>query len=272
MPTGHDLVNAAFALVRDHPPQWYSQQSPRNIPHLLHHADCSGGLCYLQNAVGNTAYPESNSWAMSRQAHQMGLGISLEEARFTPGAWFYIGANEGQDNVHNLGHIGQFRGDGIHTFEWRGRFAGMGEFDYRSHYRIDWCSHAPFIDYSVAVPIPPPIPPPPKKVRRPMGMIVLPSTKYSTRDATAVADPIHNRVLLEDWARLKGDHPDPDRPGEHWWAPSEEDQIPGWSIVDIAPRWGKVYSPYPTHVVVRYAWGDDNGGTYAAEVLDKDEV
>lgn len=264
MPTGRDLVSAAFALMREHPPQWYSKQEPRNQPPWTHHADCSGGLCYLLNAVG-VPYPESNSWNMAVHCHQLGLGISLEEARHTPGAWFIIGANEGQTNIQGLGHIGMFVGDGIHTFEWRGRYAGVGVFDYRSHYRIDYCAHAPGINYSPTKPLPPIVVP--KEKKHSMGMIVLPNTKLTPvgRAATAVEDFTHNRVLLEDGARLVGDHPTGDG-HEHYWEPDEKDQIPGWSLVGIAPGPTGVFTKYPKYIVVRYAWGDNNGGTYIATV------
>jgi hypothetical protein len=268
MTTGRDLVNVCIDLYNHHQPQWYSQQDPRCDPIDTRHADCSGGICWAMDA--NNAHHDwpgddcSNSWLMSQEAHRLNLGITREKALVTPGAAFSIGADEGQTNVNRLGHVGLLVGDGHHTFEWRGRYAGLGIFDIESHYRIDYYFLLPGIDYSTPTPAPVPIP---KQEQHPMGMIVLPNTDLTPkgRVATAVEDFKRNRVLLEDGARLGGDHAIDGAATEHWWAPGPENQIPGWSLVGIAP----IIVPgqkYPSQIVVRYAWGDDNGGTYLANV------
>lgn len=265
MATGQDLVNVTLELFRTHLP-WYSQAGDRCHPEWTGHCDCSGLLCWAQNKVG-IPYPCTNSWEMAKQGHREWLGISVEEAFHTPGAWLIQGANQGQTNINNHGHIGMSAGDGHHTLEARGRYAGVGVF-WLSSLRWDYAMIPPGINRVSAAPPPKPIP---KPKDNPMGMLVLPNTKTTPigRGATARADTKHNRVALEDGARLVGDHASDAGKSERWWAPPADAAIPGWTIVDVAAIPGGVFSKYPKKILVRYAWGEDNGGTYIADVISK---
>ena len=264
MATGLDLVHAELQLINNvHP--WYSQLGDRCHPDWTHHCDCSGLQCWALNHVG-VGFPCSNSFAMAQYGHQHGLGISREKAATTPGTWFVIGANEGQTDFNNHGHIGLLVGDGVHTIEARGHIAGVGVFTLSSLGWIDYFMYAPGINYKTDA-IPPTVTP--KRWRGEGEMIPLPQSHTSgTRGAFAVADFTHNRIQLIGGGRLAGDQPDPHgHPGMKYWIPPAKAWVPGMQLVGIGD--GRLDAGERENVIVAaYQYPNGDIGTYRATILD----
>ncbi len=170
-PTNRQYVDRLLWLINNiHP--WYSQQEPRCSPTNTHHCDCSGFCCWGLQSLG-VPYPCSNSWNMAIDGHVRNLGISIDEALRTPGCWLIKGANEGQTDIDSIGHVGASIGDGVHSAEARGTFAGVHVFEADD---IEW-SYAmmvPFLKYGTK---PPPIVPPTQRFIGEGEVYVLPGQK-----------------------------------------------------------------------------------------------
>lgn len=234
MPTGLDLVKAILAMHARYQPTYDNSSERRCHPDEWPHVeDCSGVLCWGQNAVVGP-FPCTNTWAMATLGHQQNLTIPVEEAFDIPGMWLFQGANEGQTNINNEGHGGITIGDGAHTYEARGHYAGTGIYLRDSQ---DW-------DYAMVPPgvqkVPAPGPAPTVEVtkrRVPVSMVRLPpsSTTNVGRVPSVRADFEHNGAVCEDGARLKGDQ-EPTWTDDHRvriWRPAKEDRKPGMTIIEV---------------------------------------
>lgn len=123
----------------------------------------------------------------------MGLGISIEAARTTPSLLF-IGADEGQVNHRNIGHIGVSLGDNAHTAEARGHVAGVGIFSWQSS-RWDWACRLPYLAYSGPLTT---APSPPKKAAAMIAECMIPGSRAQTAGPYKGRVPTVGAVLKPD--------------------------------------------------------------------------
>lgn len=246
MTTGTDVVREGFQILGIRPIRYGSWDcSARCNPWVSHCMDCSGFTSAILNALNIGAGCEG-SFFQSRRFHAAGTGMPFEQAINTPGAFGFQGINEGQGGTPGVdeGHVVVFVGDGVHTIEARGHWAGVGLFNARSLV-YTWCGMPPGAFDPISVPVPPvpsPVPLPRLAVQEEsnMSMLALPHSMgtQAGRVPTARAVRAYNFVLLENGARLHNDIP-VDGTGadksRHWWAPSSvHADIPGAQIVDIA--------------------------------------
>lgn len=247
MAIGADVVARGWDILGIRPIRYGSWDCyARCNPWVSHCMDCSGFTSAILNSLGVGAGCEG-SFFQARRFHAAGTGMPFEQAINTPGAFGFQGVNEGEGGVPGVdeGHVVVFVGDGLHTIEARGHWAGVGMFLARSLV-YSWCGMPPGVFDPISVPVPPtpsPVPLPPLAVQEEsnMTMLAFPPTKLGTptgRVATARAVRGYNFVLLENGARLHNDLP-VDGTGadksRHWWAPSNvHAEIPGAQIVDIA--------------------------------------
>lgn len=254
---------AAFRIQGVHYDQCGSRCTPEVSPHCV---DCSGLTSYVLNQLG-LAEGCTGSFAQSRECHAAHTGLPIDLAMHTAGAFLFQGVNEGQGGTPGVdpGHVGISAGDGVHTLEARGHWAGVGVFAGRSLV-WDWAGMPPGVA-RITPPAPGPAPSPgpqlpPLAVQEDtMGMIALKIGDQPGRIATARAVREFNFVLLEDGARLVGDVPiDAHR---HWWAPANlHKDIPGAQIIDVAD--GRAMNPPRNTLVVRYGYPNGDAGTYEA--------
>lgn len=267
----------------------YNQGPGRCDPRRSGYTDCSGSICALNAYVGGHDFGCTGSFSLTRQAHDLVRrgairALSIEDALHVPGALLSQGANEGQGALDGSkdgvwpGHIGTAWGDGRTTWEARGTRAGVGLFVAGS-LRWDWaCEPWPWLADSGA-----PTSPKPRDVAYANAgaledddMLLMPPTRLTPkgRVPSARAIPEFNFVLLEDGARLVGDHPvgDPADTRAHFWAPPKEAEVPGWQLVGVmrvtrAQCAAHKLSEKPHgYVILRYQYPNQKTGTYAAVV------
>lgn len=117
-----------------------------------HQHDCSGYMCWGGNMVGLN-FGCTSSFALAIRCHQLGLGISFDEAQQTAGTWAFRGANEGQTSGGarngSDGHIVCSDGRGG-TLEAMGHAYGVrrGRFDYTR--KFTYFAKVPGLTYIVA--------------------------------------------------------------------------------------------------------------------------
>lgn len=262
MPSGHDVVATAVAILNTpgiHYDQCGSRCFPENQPHCV---DCSGLVSAVDRRIGLDHGCEG-SFAQMRRVYDAGTQLDIETALHTPGAVLAEGINNGRGGIpgQDPGHIGISVGDGTHSLEARGHWAGTGTFFARS---LHWTG-AGILPGVTAAAGPAPAPIPPITLEDPMTMIVLPRKPNTPvgRDATARPVKAFNFVLLEDGARLDGDQPVAGSGDRHWWAP-HAGQVPGWQLIDIAdlrPATGE------KALAVRYGYPNGDSGTYRANII-----
>lgn len=276
MKTGLDLVATMRWLTspNTNPGVHYGSYdcNDRCHPDIGNHCgDCSGGTSRALELNG-AGHGCEGSFAQARRFHDAGTGLSLADALWTPGAFGFVGINEGQGGIpgRDPGHVFMFEGDGLHSLEFRGHEAGVGRFFATSHV-VSWCGFPPGIKRTGQVSQPDdtePMAPNLAKIRRLSSMICLPNTKDTPggRQGSARVVPEYNFVLLEDGARLSGDV-NVDKTGvrkdRHWWAPPQNVAVPGMQIVDIGDL--RVVKEHPQQALsVRYAYPNGDSGPYVA--------
>lgn len=260
---------------------WTNRCDPWEAPHQM---DCSGSGCGIINRLmqshGTGSYPCQGSFAMARRAHQLGLGISIEEARTTPGAMLFIGANQGQGAIDGSkdgvwpGHVGYSTGTGKSTAEARGHVLGCGYFPWSSG-RWDWASK-PFPELSTASSVPVPPSEPEIDEQRFIEMILMPNTNTTPHGEIAsarIVGPPFNFVLLESGARVAGDRALTVAKETRFWKPADsvvnqkDSEIIGCFLV---PREKCAEYGLPEkrdgYLVARYVYGNQDTGTYLATV------
>lgn len=265
MPSGHDVVATAVAILNTpgiHYDQCGSRCFPENQPHCV---DCSGLTSAVLRRLGLGEHGCEGSFAQMRRVYAAGTQLDIATAFRTPGAVLAEGVNNGRGGIPGVdpGHIGISVGDGVHTLEARGHWAGVGTFAAGS---LRWSGAGVLPGISAGAPPPVPVPLPPLAVQEdPMTMIVLPRKPNTPvgRDATARPVKAFNFVLLEDGARLEGDQAVAGNGDRHWWAP-HAGQVPGWQLIDIAdlrPATGE------KALAVRYGYPNGDSGTYRANIV-----
>lgn len=277
MPTGSDVVAKAIELTHLPGIRYGSWDcSARCEPRQSGCEDCSGMTSADLTELGVGAGCEG-SFFQSRRFHAAGTGMSFEQAVKTPGAFGFVGVNEGQGGTPGVdpGHVGIFVGDDQHTVEARGHWAGVGIFIARSIV-WDWCGMPPGVNDPVGVPVPPIPELPPLAVQEDDNMttLVLPDTRDTThgRVPTARAVRGYNFVLLENGARLAGDvtvDTTGNNKSRHWWAPPEiHTQVPGAQILDVADLRVRGEGIAPENAIVA-TYGAPNGAilTYKARII-----
>lgn len=162
--TGQDIVNTAITVLRGtHYDQCGSRCFPENWPHCV---DCSGlvSACLRLNGLGEHGC--EGSFAIMRRVYGANLELSIDQARHVPGAVLALGVNNGRGGIPGVdpGHIGISVGDGIHSLEARGHWAGVGMFTIDSIGRWDGAGMLPEVAYGTVIgqPAPPsimPLPP-----------------------------------------------------------------------------------------------------------------
>lgn len=244
--------------------------------------DCSGSGCAILAHLGEDIGC-LGSFAMSRRAHQLGLGISIEEARRTPGAMLFIGPNEGQGALDGSldgapgvpGHVGYSVGNGTHTVEARGHSAGVGYFIWNS-LRWDWASK-PFPEITTTAYQPPADMPlaNAQTEQDDAAMILMPNTKWTPPNELGRARIIRpfNFVLLESGAKVIGSHDINGNPATAFWAPPKKDEIPGWQIEgcftvprDQCKQHGMKEEPWG-YLTLVYSVPDGSTRTYSTPIV-----
>ncbi len=191
MATVADDLHAIDVQVQRH--IYYSQGPGRYHPDESGYADCSGLVCYGYRTAGE-GIGDANSWQIATLAHTKGLGISIEQARTTPGALLFVGANEGQTNWNNVGHVASSVGDG-RTVEARSHVMGVGYWPWNSS-RWDWACKPIGLRPS---PTPPPAPPiTPRKVANVAFSSMIPGSHAQTKDPWNGRKPIVSVVVNAD--------------------------------------------------------------------------
>lgn len=272
--TGEQVRDAALAVFRIggvHYDQCGSRCHPDQYPHCV---DCSGLTSFVLNELG-LVEGCTGSFQQAREAHRVGGGFSIDAALNTPGCLLFQGINQGQGGVpgRDPGHVGISAGDGVHTLEARGHWAGVGVFFGRSLV-WQWAGMMPGVTTGAA-PMPPvdPSPLPPNVVLedQTMTMLAMPPTNATPAGKGATARPIRgfNFVLLENGARLEGDvlvDPTGADRTRHWWAPPNLHDDPGIQLVDLADlRHGE--NGTPEHAIqVNYAKPNGAIQTYKAAI------
>lgn len=267
MATGADLVRVASQILSIPGVHYGSTDCPHRCnPELSPHCcDCSGltSAAFRQLRLVGPDYC-TGSFQQSIDSHHAGGGMSIEQARHTPGAGLWRGKNQGQGGIPGVdsGHVGISVGDGIHSLEARGHWSGVGLFLLDS---LVWDYAGWFAGISRAAgptTLPVPLPKPPPELEDPVSMVAFPPIKKGQTEVPT-ARPVRNFnfVLLENGARLVGDVPVGD--GRHWWAPPQDAKVANWQILDIAD----LHPVTGEHaIVVMYGFPNGDTGTYKAQV------
>lgn len=265
--TGHDYVAAHLHAVTI-PGAYYGQCASRCFPENWPHCtDCSGSTSAALRYVGLGENGCEGSFAQARRCYAAGTEMSVDEAFHTAGAWVFEGINNGRGGIpgQDPGHIGTSVGDGLHSIEARGHWAGIGVF------RIDslvWSGAGMPPGVAKVTGAPPGVTIPPLAVQEDdtMTTIALPGHVGATpsgRYATARPVKAFNFVLLENGARLAGDIATADNTGRHWWAPPPSAHVPGWQILDIADL-----RPLGRQsIAVLFGFPNGEAGTYEAGII-----
>lgn len=271
--TGSDVVRVASQLLATRGAH-YDQCGSRCTVWLWPHCvDCSGLTSATLNQLGLNEGC-TGSFQQAIESHRNGIGLSLDDALNTPGAFLWQGINQGQGGIPGVddGHVGIAVGDGVHSLEARGHWAGIGLFIARS---LVWDYQGMMPNVSRINPPRPAVPLHPLPAIAPteddpMSMVPLPNTKATPagRDASARPVKAYNFALLEDGGRVVGDMPvDPAHPGgpRRWWAPAPQSHggpLPVASqLIDVMiSRDGK-------SLVARYGYPNGDAGTYATPIL-----
>lgn len=263
-PTGVDVVRAASQIL---PGTHYGSTDcahrchPEWAPHCC---DCSGLTSSVFRRIGLVGADYcTGSFQQAIDSHRAGGGMSIEEARHTPGAGLWRGKNQGQGGIpgQDPGHVGISVGDGVHSLEARGHWAGNGLFLLDS---LVWDFAGMFAGVVRASgPTTEPLPKPPPELEDPMGMVAFPpKVKGQSEIPTARAVKGFNFVLLENGARLKGDVAINDGTGRHWWAPPQDAAVANWQIIDVVD----LHPVTGEHAIgVMYGFPNGDTGTYKAE-------
>lgn len=155
-PTGQDVVNTAVTLLHGaHYCACEHRCYPENWPHEV---DCSGLITADRRHLGLIPATQCDgSFQIMRDVYAAGLQSTLDVARHTPGMVIARGINNGRGGRPGIdpGHIGFTVGDGVHSLEARGHWAGVGLFNIDS---LDWsgAGYLPGVNYGPAVPGAPP--------------------------------------------------------------------------------------------------------------------
>lgn len=266
MATGADVVREASALLRT-PGAHYDQCASRcEVWQWPHCVDCSGLTSATLNQLGLNEGC-TGSFQQSIESHRVGGGLPFSVAINTPGAFAWEGINQGQGGVpgRDPGHVGIFVGDGTHTLEARGHWAGIGLFFARSLV-WDYCGMMPGVtraDGPIPVPLPHPLPPHPPQITQEdsVSMVALPNSAVTQTGREASARPVKgfNFVLLEDGGRVQGDvQIDAQR---HWWAPTPAERPPGSQLIDCMKSLDGKF------LVARYGFPNGDAGTYRTAIV-----
>lgn len=246
-PTGVDFV-AAMSDVLSIPGAHYGADDcpHRCNPELWPHCeDCSGSVTAAARRLGLAwANDCLGSFAIAKLGYAAHGVIPYSVAIWKPGALLTQGINQGRGGIpgEDHGHIGMAVGDGIHTLEARGHFAGIGMF-YASALHWDGCYFPPGVDMDAVGPSPTPNLPayaPGTLEDDLMTTIALPASNATPAGQHGIARAVRgafNFVLLEAGGRLEGDvliaGSSPTDKRRHYWKPQPKDLFPGSTIFDV---------------------------------------